>query len=444
MSDGLKSVLLIVAFTLIGGFFVGAETALVALRQSQAERLGEKAGKRGRRLLDLINDPNRFLAAVQVGITVASFLAAGYGAAEIAPQVVPWLVDLGLSESLAGTVAFVGVTLVIVYFTLVIGELVPKRLALRRVEGFSLAVAGPIDIISTLFRPFIWLLSVSTNAVMRVMGIRDSNARQGISGEELRGIVAMHQELSQEERELIDDVFEAGDRELREVMIPRTDVEFLDGSMSVHKAGEVVLSLPHTRYPVIRGSNDNVIGFVHLRDVIGHKVAHPDRFPLSAIARDIAVYPGTKRVIPTLTEMRRDGHHLALVLDEYGGTAGIVTLEDLVEEVVGDIRDEYDIEEVARPNVGEGIELDGLTNIEDFEEESGVVLPEGPYETVAGFLIERTGQLASLDMVVEIDGHRVSVVEVEGRRISRVRVEALDQPENAAAEGHPDEGPSTD
>ena len=424
MDSTVKSVALIVVFTLVGDFFAGAETALVALRESQARRLADR-GKRGQRLLGLVTDPNRFLAAVQVGITVAGFLAAGYGAAEIAPQVQPWLESLGLSHDLSGTVAFFGVTLLIAYFTLVIGELVPKRLALRRVEGVALAVATPIDVISTIFRPFIWLLSTSTNAVMRLFGVKDDKSSDSISGEELRGIVASHQELSAEERELIDDVFEAGDRELREVMIPRTEVEFLDGGMSVQKAADIVLGLPHTRYPVIRGSADDVIGFVHLRDVVASSLQRRSRMPLAGLAREVQVFPGTKRVIPALTEMRREGHHLAIVLDEYGGTAGIVTLEDLVEELVGDIRDEYDADSTASEMNGGVRELDGLTNLEDFEEETGVVLPEGPYETVAGFIVARLGTLPAVGLAVDVDGHRIEVTELDGRRISRVKVQSL-------------------
>ena len=438
MDSTLKSIALIVVFTFVGAFFAGAETALVALRESQARRLAER-GKRGQRLLGLVTDPNRYLAAVQVGITVAGFLAAGYGAAEIAPQVQPWLESLGLSHDISGSVAFFGVTLLIAYFTLVVGELVPKRLALRRVEGVALAVATPIDIISTVFRPFIWLLSTSTNAVMRLFGVKDHGSSDAMSGEELRGIVASHQELSDDERALIDDVFEAGDRELREVMIPRTEVEFLDGGLSVQRAAEMVLALPHTRYPVIRGSADDVIGFVHLRDVVASSVARRTRMPLSALAREVQVFPGTNRVIPALTEMRRSGHHLAIVLDEYGGTAGIVTLEDLVEELVGDIRDEYDADDSPSELIGGIRELDGLTNLEDFEEEAGVILPEGPYETVAGFIVARLGTLPEEGDSVEIDGHRIEVIELDGRRISRVRVQPLAATD---ASSRTDESPS--
>ena len=420
-----KSFAIIVVFTFVSAFFVAAETALVALRESQAQRLADR-GKRGSRLLNLVAQPNRWLAAVQVGITVATFLSAAYGAAEIAPSLVPWLTSLGLSESTAGTVAFLAITLLIAYFTLVVGELVPKRLALRNVDGMSLAVAAPIDLISTLFRPIIWLLSASTNAVMRVMGIRDSRARENISGEELRGIVAAHEELTAEERELISDVFDAGDRELREVMVPRTEVDFLDGGLPVQRALEIVLELPHTRYPVIRGSADQVIGFVHLRDIIASSVARPAPLPLSMLVREIPAFPGTKRLIPALTEMRREGHHLALVLDEYGGTAGIVTMEDLVEELVGDIRDEYDLERAHSGVVGGMFEIDGLLNLEDFEEAVGLTLPEGPYETVAGFMVARSGMLPSVGATVDFGGRRLSVLELDGRRISRVRVEPID------------------
>ena len=421
----LRSFLIVLVFILIGGFFAAAELALVSLREGQVQRLSTR-GRRGRRLAIVAANPNRFLAAGQVGVTLAGFISAGFGGAEIAPMIAPVLVGWGMAESWAATVSFVLVTVVIAYLSLVLGELVPKRLALQRVETVALASAGTIDVIAKIFRPFIALLSVSTNAIMRVFGGDPHAAKEQISGEELRDLVAAHEDLSVEERELIEDVFAAGDRELREVMIPRTEVEFLDGAMSVQKAAEAVLDMRHTRYPVIRGSSDNVIGFVHLRDVVSSGIHKPTRLPLSSLARDVLVFPGTKQVLPALGEMRRAGGHLAIVLDEYGGTAGIVTLEDLVEELVGDIRDEYDTTEQQSAFFGGVHEIDGLTNLEDVKDETGIELPEGPYETVAGYLIARTGQLPSLDMSVEVMGHRISVLELDGRRISRVRIEPLE------------------
>jgi putative hemolysin len=433
--DLLRSFLIVLIFILIGGFFASAELALVSLREGQVQRLSTR-GRRGRRLAIVAANPNRFLAAGQVGVTLAGFISAGFGGAEIAPMIAPYLVGWGMSEAWAGTVSFIAVTVVIAYLSLVLGELVPKRLALQRVEKVALASAGTIDVIAKIFRPFIALLSVSTNAIMRVFGGDPHAAKEQISGEELRDLVAAHEDLSVEERELIDDVFAAGDRELREVMIPRTEVEFLDASMPIFKAVKAVADQPHSRYPVIRDSMDDIVGFVHVRDILAPDLAERS-IRVGEMVRPMTAFPGTKGVLSTLTEMRRLRQHLAIVEDEYGGTAGIVTLEDLVEELIGDIKDEYDL--VQRPEAARSFgvtTVDGLLNIEDFAEETGIELPEGPYETVAGFFVSRLGEVPGVGDEVIVDAHRFEVTELDGRRIARVRVTPVPvaAPEDGQAE----------
>jgi putative hemolysin len=271
---------------------------------------------------------------------------------------------------------------------------------------------------------------------VRLLGIDPHGAKEQISGEELRDLVAAHEELTVEERELIDDVFAAGDRELREVMLPRTEVDFLDAGMPVFKAAKVVSDQPHSRYPVIRDSADDVIGFVHIRDILAPHLAERS-IRVGDLARDITSFPGSKQVLSTLTEMRRLRQHLAIVQDEYGGTAGIVTMEDLVEELIGDIQDEYDVERPAEEQPSFGITMvDGLLNLEDFSDDTGVELPEGPYETVAGFLIARLGRVPLLGDVVVEGGHSFEVAELDGRRVSRVRVTRVAVPgEESAADG---------
>jgi len=421
MSDLWVNILVVLFFILLGGFFAAAELALVSLRESQVQRLAEES-RRGRRLSVLTANPNRFLAAGQVAVTLAGFISAGFGASQIAPQLSPVFVGWGMSQGLADTLAFIAVTIVIAYVSLVLGELVPKRIALQRVEPVSLVVAAPVDFIATAFRPFIWALSVATDAIVRLFGIDPHGAKEAISGEELRDLVATHGELTREERELIDDVFAAGDRELREVMLPRTEVDFLDAAMPVSEAVRVVIDQPHSRYPVQRDSADDVIGFVHIRDILD-----PDLISGNArvgeLARDITSFPGSKEVLSTLTEMRRLRQHLALVQDEYGGTAGIVTMEDLVEELIGDIQDEYDVEHpAAEPATVGVVTVAGLLNVDDFADETGIELPEGPYETVAGFVIAALGRVPLLGDVIDDGEHRFEVVELDGRRVSRVKV----------------------
>lgn len=421
MSAFLVNLGVVLVFTLVGGFFAAAEIALVSLRESQVQRLAEDRGKKGERLARLVHDPNRFLAAVQLAVTTAAFLSAGFGASQMSPQVSPLLVRLGLSQGAADTVAFVLVTFLLVYISLVLGELTPKRIGLQRAERMAVSVAGLVDFLARVTRPFIWLLSVSTDLAVRALGGDPKANKSLISEDELRGILASQGTLSPQERELIDDVFDAGDRALREVMVPRTEVEFLDAELPAYKAARVVVELPFSRYPVCRGSQDDVIGFVHVRDILAPGVS--DRgIRLEELVREILFMPGTKHVLPAMSEMRDTGTHLAIVVDEYGGTAGIVTLEDLVEELVGDIRDEYDVEE--RPDASPlgDREVDGLLNLEDFEDEVGVTLPEGPYETVAGYVVATLGRLPVVGETVRVDDHVLTITELDGHRASRILV----------------------
>jgi len=424
------NLLVVLFFVLLGGFFAAAELALVSLRESQIQRLAE-GSRRGRRLASLTKDPNRFLAAVQVGVTLAGFVSAGFGASRIAPELAAPLVNLGMAEGLAQALAFIVVTVFIAYLSLVLGELVPKRIALQRVEKVAMFVATPIDFIAKLFRPFIIALSVSTNAIVRLLGIDPHAAKESISGEELRDLVATHEELSQEERNLIDDVFAAGDRELREVMLPRTEVDFLDMAIPVRQAARMIVDQPHSRYPVIRDSADDVVGFVHIRDILDPDLAERE-IRVGELARPVTAFPSSKGILDTLTEMRRSRQHLALVQDEYGGTAGIVTMEDLVEEVIGDIKDEYDVDVVpGQPRVLGEVSVDGLLNLDDFEEETGIELPEGPYETVAGFLVASLTRLPVVGDTVRQGEYEFRVLELDGRRISRVSVTSLEPPARA-------------
>ncbi|HLN76298.1 MAG TPA: hemolysin family protein [Nocardioidaceae bacterium] len=421
MSSTLANIGLVVFFVLVGGVFAAAEIALVSLRDSQVRSLAGQS-KRGRTVAELNEDPNRFLSAVQVGVTLAGFLSAAFGGATLSGDLAPVLVSWGLPERFASATALVLVTVAISYLSLVLGELVPKRLALQRSEAFALALGPMIDRISKISRPVIWLLSRSTDAVVRLLGGDPGAQKEQMSDEELRELVNQHETLGEEERRIVEDVFEAGDRQIREVMIPRTEVEFLDAGTPVYRAAKYALGQPHSRYPVTRGSVDDVIGFVHVRDLLDPEMASRS-VRVGELVRSTLVLPWTRPILAALADMRREGVHLAMVADEYGGTAGIVTMEDLVEELVGDIRDEYDVEETETTrHRGGDVEVDGLLNLDDFEDETGIELPEGPYETVAGFIVSRLGRLPEAGDSVEHEGVRLVVREVEGRRVSRVLV----------------------
>jgi putative hemolysin len=419
------SVVVVLLLIIIESLFVATELALVSLRESQISAMRDR-GRRGERVATLASDPNRFLSAVQIGVTTTSLLSSAFGAVTLSNHAATGLRSLGLGHDLAGVLGFLGVTLVIAYVTLVVGELAPKRIALQRTEGVSLAVAPTLERFALLMRPVIWALSISTNGVVRLVGGDPALNREAISEDELRDLVSTHEALSSDERRLIDEVFEAGERQIREVMVPRTEVEFFDASWTVTRAMKIAHDSPHSRFPVVRGSHDDVVGFVHVRDLYRPPGNERRGLRLADLAREVPMLPATKQVLPAMSEMRRNGEHLAVVVDEYGGTAGIVTLEDLIEELVGEIHDEYDdLNSNARTLQGGDLEVDGLLNLDDFAEATGHELPDGPYETVGGLVMSTLGRLARTGDAVEAGGLRLKVTEMDGRRVARVRVTVL-------------------
>jgi putative hemolysin len=429
VSDVWPSIVMVVVFVLIGGAFSGAEIALVSLRESQVRGLAD-SGRRGQAVQRLLSDPNRFLAAVQVGVTLAGFFSAAFGASTLSQPLARWLVGRGLSEGLADTLALVLVTIAISYLSLVVGELTPKRLALQRAEGFALLVAAPLNAIAKLFRPLIWLLSKSTDVLVRLLGGDPKVSGEAISQEELRDLVAAHESLTSDERRLIDEVFRAGERQVREVMTPRTEVAFVEASMTASRAAKLVADSNWSRFPVVGRDEDDVIGFVHVRDLFLPNHPAGRAATVGDLAREVKRLPGTAGVLKALSEMRRENQHLAIVVDEYGGTDGIVTLEDLIEEVIGEIYDEYD-EEVTpdgKQPPGGPREVDGLLNLDDFAEVTGLQLPDGPYETVAGYVLAELGRLPQVGDTVEVEGRTLTVVELDGRRISRILVSPPPEP----------------
>ena len=412
----LTDLALIAGLIVLASFFVAAEIALISLRDSQVREIATR-GKRGARVAALAAHPNRLLAAVQIGVTVSGFLSAALGADQLGDYVIPWLESQGISNTWSTTISLLGVTLVIAYFSLVFGELVPKRVALFRAEEIAMATAGIINVVANIFRPLIWLLSKSTDFILRIFGIDPKEARSQISEEELLDLVSGHAALSDEERDIVEEVFNASERQIHEIMVPRTEVDFMDVSLTVGKAIDLAVDKAHSRYPVIRGSSDEVIGFIHVRDLLDTSLATQET-KIIELVRSIIFLPGTKGILPALSEMRKQGQHVAIVLDEYGGTDGIVTLEDLVECLIGDIRDEFDEDEseVAIESRTGDFEVDGLISIEDLIEQTGLEIPDGPYETASGFVMHHLGRIPKDHDVLVVDGVRVTVLSMEGKR----------------------------
>jgi putative hemolysin len=349
-------------------------------------------------------------------VTVAGVLSAAYGGSTLAPDLAPYLEHLGLGAAASEATALLLLTLFIAYLSLVLGELVPKRLAMQKSAGVSLAVAPILDRFASLMRPVIWLLSVSTNAVVRMLGGDPRAIGEQLSEEELKELVWTHEDLDEQERRTLRNVFAATETSLKEVMRPRGDVAFLPCDLPLTVAGERVRDLPYSRYPVTGDDFDDIIGFLHVRDLFG--IAETDDRSLRDVCRPVLMLPGSKRVLPSVTTMREEGTHLAIVVDEYGGTDGIVTLEDLVEELVGEIRDEYDAADTVTSD--DPASLDGETTLEGFTEATGIELEDGGYETVAGFVIARLGRIAEVGDVVEIDGGHLEVTAISGSRITAV------------------------
>jgi magnesium and cobalt exporter, CNNM family len=425
---------------LVGGFFAAAEMALVSLREGQVRALA-KRGKRGQRAAKLAQNPNRFLSAVQIGVTVATLLSGAFGAATLASDL-DKILSKHVSAHVASAASFLIVTLAIAFFSLVLGELSPKRIALQRQISISLFAAPVLDALATVVAPVVWLISVSVNTVVRLLG-GDPNLGRGVmSSEELRDLVTAHQTLSADERHIVSEVFDAGKRQIREVLVPRTEVDFLPASMPLGQAMAIAVKATHSRFPVFEDSYDDVIGFVHARDLLDPTL--DGSVKVAEVVRQVKMLPTSKTVMSALSEMRADRSHLAIVVDEYGGTAGIVTLEDLVEELIGDIQDEYDVEDdpSRRLRTGE-IEVDGLLNTGDFAEQTGIELPDGPYETVAGFLLSVLGHLPQTGESADLNGSRLTVTELDGRRIARVKISVVGkaQPQTQAqAQAQPQAG----
>ena len=423
MTSAVLNILLILLLVIIGGVFVAAEFALVSLRESQVRQIAHR-GRRGQLVAKLTSNPNLFLSAVQVGVTLSGFLAAAFGAGRLSGDLAPLLERLGLSAGVADTISLVLITIVISYVSIVIGELTAKRLALQRAEGVAIAVAPLVNFTARAARPLIWLLGASTNVLVRILGGDPKVSREEVTNEEIRIMVSGSTTLGDEERRIVDDVFAAGERSLREVMLPRTEVDFLPGDMPAHRAVRELIKAPHSRYPVIGDSADDVIGFVHVRDLLDPDVSSRTT-PVAELARPVLSMPDTVRVLRALSDMRRSSSHLAIVLDEYGGTAGIVTMEDLVEELIGDITDEYDVVAEERVSVRGDLVIDGLTTLDDFAEKTGLVLPEGPYDTLAGFFMARLGQLPSVGDAISFE---LASVDPEDPELAQVelRVNELD------------------
>ncbi|HJQ94944.1 MAG TPA: hemolysin family protein [Acidimicrobiia bacterium] len=409
---------------ILNAVFAGAEIALISLREGQLQRL-ERRSRTGRILARLARDPNRFLATIQVGITLAGFLASAFAAVTLAEPLVPALEFLGAA---AEPVAILAVTALLTFITLVFGELAPKRVAMQRAERWGLLMARPLDVLSRGVRPVIWLLDHATNLVVRLMGADPGVHRDQVTEEELRDLVVTQTAFSEGQRRIISGAFEIGDRILRQVLVPRRQVFSLDAELAAPEALRLLVDSGHSRAPVIGESLDGILGVANLRSLVGAGG------PLTDHVDPALEFPESLAVVNALRTMQAERQQLAVVVNEYGGVEGIVTIEDLVEELVGEIYDETDpdVLSVIREESGAAL-VPGSFPIHDLVDLE-IEVPEGGYTTVAGLLLDRLGYLPRTPGVsLEVAGRELEVVEIEGRTIARVRI----HPPSAA--GHLDE-----
>lgn len=426
MSLGLN-ILLIFVFLLVGAVFAGTELALVSLRGSQIEQM-EQTDARGARVAKIARDPNTFLSTVQIGVTLSGFLSASFGESSISPFIVPVVEGWGVPSNVAAPLTTIVLTLVISYCSIVISEMVPKRIAMQRNEQIARAVVPAISAFAKVCRPIIWLIGKNTNGIVRLLGFDPNETESEVSDEELRVLVSSNTNLTKDERTILDDVFDASETIVAEVMRPRADVVFLDGDTPLADAAAQVRELPYSRYPVIGKSFDDVLGFVHVRDLLD--VRDPNAKTVADVTREGISLPGTSKLLPSLSLLRKRGIHLAVVIDEYGGTDGIVTLEDMTEELVGDIRDEYDLpEDTPKDKLPTDVFVDGVATIdggmtiEDFADLTGIELEDGPYETVAGYFLAHSGKMGEVgDHLVVDDAYTMTITKVDGRRIETIEV----------------------
>lgn len=426
MSLGLN-ILLIFVFLLLGSVFAGTELALVSLRGSQIDQM-EQEDARGKRVAQIARDPNTFLSTVQIGVTLSGFLSASFGESSISPYIVPIVESWGVPTSVAAPLTTIVLTLIISYCSIVISELVPKRIAMQRNEQIARAVVPAIHVFAKVCKPIIWLIGKNTNIIVRLLGFDPNETDSEVSDEELRVLVNTNTNLSKDERTILDDVFDASETIVAEVMRPRADVVFLDGDMPIEKAAAYVREMPYSRYPVTGKDFDDVLGFVHVRDLLD--IRDPEAKTVADVTREGISLPGTSKLLPSLELLRKRGIHLAVVIDEYGGTDGIVTLEDMTEELVGDIRDEYDLpeekggERTERTTFVNGVAtIEGGMTIEDFADLTGIELEDGPYETVAGYFLAHTGKMGEIgDVLPSDDGYDMTVMQVDGRRIETLEI----------------------
>ena len=411
---------------LLNGFFVAAEYALVTARRTRIIELQHEGNRRARDVLRITSDPGQFIAAMQLGVTLTSLGIGALGEVTLSREFEHWM---------AAILAIILAYAILSFCHVVVGELVPKGAALGHAETTALWVSAPVRGFFVLFGPIIWLLRRTTDLILRGLGLHTSGAERDVHSEvELRLLLSRSTaqgEIEHGERELIEGVFDFGDKDVADVMVAKPDVVAVAVDMPPEEALATVLASPYTRFPVYRGSIDDVVGILHVRDLFS---AIHERglvgLDLASLLRAAYVVPESKKLASLLQEFRKTNNHFAVVFDEYGGMVGIATLEDLLEEIVGEIEDEFDVAEEPVVQIGEdAYRVDGMFSLDDFNERFGTQLPDEDFNTVAGFVFGQLGRVAKLGDDVQYEGMRFDVLEVDGNRIEKIAVTFEEHPQ---------------
>jgi putative hemolysin len=429
MSLPLAELGIIVILTIFEAFFVMAEIALVSVRRSRIEQLVEEGHTGARRVRRLLDEPGRFLAVSQLGLTVIGFFASAYAAVSLSDQLSGLFQGAGVSKDNADTLALVIVTVILALFTILFAELVPKTLALANAERVAIALARPVDVLARVLAPVILFLTGATTAIAKLFGV-SVTPEQSISAEELRLIVERGGEqgvLEAEEEQMINAVIELGDRRLHEVMTPRIAIVALPSTGGFEEAIDVFVEQGHSRIPIYETSVDDIVGILYAKDLLPFLKSGGERPALRSLLRTPVFVPESMTIDDLLHEFQRRKVHIAIVLDEYGGTAGLLTIEDLLEEIVGEIQDEYDVEEPLLVRLSDDeARVDGRAAVDDllelFDLANLTLEDEDEYDTVGGLVYHRVGGVPSPGDEVNVDGLRLTVESTDGRRVGKVLV----------------------
>ena len=443
----LLQILLLLALIFLNAFFAASEIAIISLNDAKLHKMAEEGHKKAQQVLKLTADSSNFLATIQIGVTLAGFLTSATAAQSLAEPLARWFVGLiPALQPFLGTVqgvSVVVVTLIMSYFSLVLGELVPKRIAMQKAESLSFKVIGILRVVAAVTKPFVKLLSFSTNVVVRLFGMDPHADEENVTEEEIRMMVDVEEKgvIEGVQKDMINNIFEFDDIAAEDIMTPRTDVAALEADDGIAEALRIGVDEGYSRLPVYEEDIDQIIGVLYIKDLLPYVgQTLPADVSLRHLVREPYFVPGTKRCGDLFSEMTEKHMQMSIVVDEYGGFAGIVTMEDLLESIVGNIQDEFDHEEEEVTRLSDtAFDIDGSLDVEELDELLDTRLPVGEYDTVAGFLMDQLGRIPAENEQpqVRFDHFLFTITRVEDRRIERVHVEILpppDPPEEAGEE----------